>query len=73
MTELEKIGYLASLDRVQAQDRINQGLIDWDSPEGVKELFLLAYGDEEKAKRAWRKAQDYYVEKKMQEARAARR
>lgn len=68
MTEADKIGYLANLDRQLAQDSIHQGRINWDNPESVRRLFLLAFGDEAKATAAWRIAQDHYVDKKMQEA-----
>jgi hypothetical protein len=46
------MGLLANLERVKAQDMIHRGQFDPADYEGVRALYLDAYGDEELADRA---------------------
>lgn len=72
MTEAEKIGLLANLERCQAQERIHLGLIDWTDYQGVYDLFLMAYGDEAKARRAQSIALERHVDSKIANAKASK-
>jgi len=47
-----QLGLLANLRRVQAQDRIRRGEFDPLDYEGIHELYLAAYGDDELARAA---------------------
>lgn len=72
MSEADKVGYLANLERCKAQDRIHLGLIDWEDYQGVYDLFLAAFGDESKARRARAIAMDHYVDAKIARNRAVK-
>ncbi len=64
LSPAERIGYQANLPRFKAQTRINQGQVNWDSPEDVYRLFMDAFGDENKAQLARARAWEYVVERK---------
>lgn len=65
MSEPQKLGLLANLGRVKAQDTIHNGRFDHGDYQGVYELYLQAYGDEKLARRAQSQAAEIYVERKM--------
>lgn len=67
MTEAEKIGLLANLNRVKAQDVIHLGLFDSTDWRGVYELYLNAYGDEHLARKAQTKAAEQFVDRRISE------
>jgi len=64
MTEAEKIGHLANLPRLLAQDTIHQGNFNPTNPTAVYRLYMQAYGNEELARRAQSLAAEALVEAK---------
>jgi len=65
LTEHEKIGLVANIDRVKAQSRLHHGQFNPQDYEGAYNLTLLATGDETKARRAKADAMDRYVDARM--------
>lgn len=51
LTELQKMGLMANLPKMMAQDRISRGDYSGTDPKGVYQLFLAAYGDEDLAQK----------------------
>jgi hypothetical protein len=51
LTELQKMGLMANLPRMMAQDRISRGDYSATDVKGVYQLFLSAYGDEDLAQK----------------------
>ena len=62
LTEPEKIGLLANMNRVKAQSRLHHGQVNPTDYEGVYNLTLLATGDETKARQARANALERYVD-----------
>lgn len=65
LSETQKIGLAANLDRVKAQSRLHHGQYNPADYEGVYNLTLLATGDEAKARRARADAMERYVDAKI--------
>ena len=62
LSETEKLGLIANLPRVQAQDRIQRGDYSETDFKGVYQLFLLAYGDEDLAQKKQTEAAKAFLE-----------
>jgi hypothetical protein len=62
LTESEKLGLIANLPRVQAQDRIQRGDFSATDFKGIYQLYLLAYGDEDLAQKKQTEAAKAYLE-----------
>lgn len=62
MTSAEKLGYLANLNRVRAQDTIHRHDFDAADYRAVYSLYLTAYGNKRVADEARRRALELYVD-----------
>jgi len=62
LTEAEKIGRLANLNRLQAQETIHLQLYDSSNYRGVHDLYLAAYGRKDLADRAMSRAAERYAD-----------
>jgi len=62
MTPADKLGYLANIERCKAQQAIHMGNYDPCDHRGVYHLWLLAWGNEDMA----RKAQSLAAERMME-------
>lgn len=69
LTPVEKIGYLANLERCKAQQRIHLGQYNPTDWKGVYDLWLYAFGDEELARKARTQALELYVDQQCGRAR----
>lgn len=69
MSKEERIGYLANLDRCKAQQTLhNRNFEPTDMPQ-VYDLYLLATGDEDIARRAQAKSAELLVEQRCAKTR----
>lgn len=68
MTPLERIGYLANLERCKAQDRIHTGNYDPADYQGVYALWLEAHGREDLARKAQSRAAEVYADREIAKA-----
>ena len=64
LTPAERIGYLANLERCKAQQVIHLGKYNPSDYRGVYQLYLLAFGDEDVARRAQVRAAELLVEQR---------
>jgi hypothetical protein len=69
MSPLEKIGYLANLERCKAQQVIHLGNYDPANHEAVYALWMAAWGKEKLARRAQGIAAENYVNRECGRAR----
>lgn len=63
MTAVEKLGYLANLERCKAQQRIHTGNYDPCDYRGAYDLWMTAYGQERLARKAQSIAAEAYMER----------
>jgi len=59
----ELVGLLANIGKLRAQERIRRGEFDRADYEGVYDLYLSAYEDEEIAQQAMEAAAKYYADR----------
>lgn len=65
-------GLLANMGRLKAQAIIERGDYDWREYEGVYDLFMAAYGDETRARKAKLGAMTKVMREQTEAARLAR-
>ena len=64
LTPVERIGYLANLERCKAQQTIHLGNYNPMDYKGLYDLYMFAFGDESLARRAQTQALERFVEHK---------
>lgn len=69
LTPAEKLGYLANLERMKAQQTIHLGNYDPADYRGVYSLWMAAWGDEDAARRAQGRAAEAYMDRACNAAR----
>jgi hypothetical protein len=69
MTAAEKLGYLANLNRVKAQQTIHLGKFDPFNHQAVYALWMAAFGNERLARKAQAMAAEANVNRACNQAR----